>query len=241
MRVGAVVVQPWASEVWTLIRLPFTRDGVLTALALSLPLLVASLPLLNAVSGVLEIVFLSALSGYYFLVVDHIGRGRDALPGPSDSFDDIGGMMLMMLRGVGCLVLGGVPLVIWRIYLGTSVSPTLSSHPVTILALEAIGHTYVPAIILALVITEQESALFWPPLWIQIVLRAPLAYLELVGWFLLSLLVWWLVSVAARHSIGRAPIVGTWLAESVSTLFLLVQATVVGGYLRRHSSQFELK
>lgn len=238
LRVGAVVLEPWPDELRRLARLPFTREGVLTALAISIPIFVESLPLLGAIGGALEIIFLAALGGYYFLLVDHLGRGREGLPGPSDTMGEFGSMMRMLLRGVGCLFLGGLPLVAWRVHVGFHESPTLETHPFTILGLEALGHTYVPAIILAIVITEQESALFWPPLWFQIAARAPREYLQLVGWFLLSLLAWWLASMAGRFALGGIPLLGPWLAESVSTLFLLLQATLVGAFLHRHRSEF---
>ena len=220
-----------------------TGEAVVTAVALALPawlaqaVSVVSLPFAGAI---LQAVYFAGIASYTFLVVDHVGRGRPGLPSPSD-VDDFWEMLVLMVRGLVCVLVGFAPLLVYvvaTVYRGLgSEMPALTSRPLLVLGLLALGYLYVPALVLAVAITDRTLAAFWPPAWIRIIGRAPAAYGRLLGLVFASLLAWWIGNLAAATLFGRVPIFGGLLITTVSNLLWFAQGLLLGGHLARHADE----
>jgi hypothetical protein len=234
LRVCAVIVPAPADEYKDLLTRAFTVEGLVTAVAIGIP------GWLRNVGGLLglmiDLIYIAGLAGYYFLIVDHIGRGRPGLPGASDSVSTWGSTAQMALRGMACALVGLLP------YLATEIAPlwypNLSFGPFAVAAVLAFGQLYTPAVILAVVMSNSTLMAFYPVAWVQIISRAPIDYLKLVGVYLLALFVWMGASLLADATLARIWFVGGLLSATVSNLFLFVQAALVGGFLRRHAGEY---
>jgi hypothetical protein len=229
------LVQPAQEELPELLRRCLTADSLLMALALAVPAWIARLPFLGIIAALLNLVYWSAVLGYYFRVIDHIGRGRPGLPGPADTAtDDYGAMVATVLRGFLCALVAGVPAFLW-LALGGHEPGDLVSRPLVLLGLLLCGLCYLPAAILAVVLTDRTVAAAWPPAWVAIATRAPTSYARLVALFFASTVVWWLANLVAAFFLGRIPLFGGLLCTATSNLVLFAQATLVGGFVRRNA------
>ena len=209
-----------AFDLGELLARPFTVDGLLTALALASPLLVGSL--LGFVPGVSGLCAVA----YY----GHPAWNKVALV----FGDDIGSLFKMCVRGWLCVLVGSIPYFVWLHLLRAPDSPIELS---TVLLLALIGLTYLPAVIVSVVVTNSTLAALYPVAWVQVIARAPLSYLMLVGLFLLALVAFATMRLLTVL-LAFVPILGPFLVGAISNLLWFLQATIVGGFLRRHAEDF---
>jgi hypothetical protein len=237
LRVAQERVAPPASALAEALRRPFTVEGITTAVALAVPAWARALPGLSTIFG---LIYLAALSGAYFMTVDHVGRGRPGLPGPSDRDFDWGESAAVAARGLLCILLVALPAIAWAVHLALrdAEAPDLATQRWAVAGLLLAGLSYTPAAIVAVVVSNSTLAALWPVAWARVILRAPSSYALLVGLFVVTFLAWALAGAIAAQTLGRVPLLGGLLAATVSNLLLLTQAALVGHFLRRNADAF---
>jgi hypothetical protein len=207
-----------------------SSDGLITAAAIALP---------GAVSGwfgfgigtLFNLAYWGTLIGYYFQIIAHIGDDGDGLPGASDALSDLPSVMLMTLRGALCVVVGTAPYLVWL------ASGGRADSAVGLLALLA-GMTYLPALLVTVTLTDSTAGALYPVAWVRIVARAPRSYVHLVLLFVVTVLAAALALYVVSWLVGGIPLFGSWLRCALCALLLFAQAAVVGGFLRRHATDF---
>jgi hypothetical protein len=202
----------------------FTMEGLTTSAA------IAVVYALAAYSWPLLLIYFSALASYYFVIVRHVGDGKDGMPGPTDTVDDWTETVSFAIRGVLCALVGFAPVILYLVY-GSSVD-----H-ITVLGLLAIGQLYMPAAILAVAVSNSTFGAIWPVAWVQIISRAPDRYARFA--FV------WLGSVIAGFGLSLATaillppnIIGAYGAGLVWCLYWFGQAVLVGHFLQQNRSRF---
>lgn len=179
----------------------------------------------------IALIYVAALVSYYYVIVHHVGDSREGLPAPADVVEDKVGTVELAVRGLLCFAIGFAPLIVWMI----------AGRPLddlTRLGLVAVGQLYMPAVVLAVAISNSALDALWPVGWIQIVARAPLAYLRFAVVWLGSIVVGYGLFTVATPLIDD-PITGA-LVAFVWNLFLFAQASLVGDYLRSNAERFGL-
>jgi hypothetical protein len=221
-----------APSLASLLSRPLSLEGLLTAAAISG--LDAALGWMPGIGRFIHYACTAALIAYYFQIIAHIGDGKPGLPGPSDATEDLGEMRRQTLRGWACVLAASLPFLIWTrlLHEGEPLSRA------TALMLVSLGLLYLPAAIVCVVLTSSTWGALYPVAWVQVISRAPASYVKLVGLFLLSLVVLWLLSTVGGLAIGWIPIAGTFAVKTVVSLALFAQAALVGGFLMRHAEDF---
>ncbi len=208
---------------------PFSVDGLVTAAAIALP---GALGFIPGFGGLLQLIYYAAVVAYYFQIIGFVGDGGEGLPGPSDAGDTPLALFFTALRGELCIVVGTAPYLVWHF-----VGHDLGGAPVA-LGLLVAGMTYLPAVLIAVVLTGSTLGALYPVAWVQIIARAPRSYALLVGIFTLSIVAFFGITFLAAAAAGFIPVIGTWLVGTVANLLLFAQAALVGGFLRRHAQDF---
>lgn len=209
------------------LRRPFTEDGGVTVFALAVPAGLTIIPI-NFLPAIFACIYLGCLAGYYFQTVEHIGRGRPGLPFSIETTSR-SGVAIALGRGLACLLVGVGPAALWGAFV-----PGL---PVVTFLLLVLGAALAPAAIIAVSVSRNGFVALWPFFWARVMARAPAAYGRLVGLFTASTAVWALGIVIAANTLGRIPIAGAFLVGAVNAALALLQATLVGGFLRRNSAE----
>jgi hypothetical protein len=195
----------------------------------------------------LVVIYVAALVGYYFHIIRYVGDGHQGLPGPSDAVDSWSETVGIFLQAVLCLAISQLPLFIYF-----CINHDFPSTALTI-AFVIVGQIYMPAAILATVLTNRMLAVAWPPAWIAIIARSRRRYAEFTALWLVSVAVWFAIyavtSVIVDGSLslapsGEAPLrwfgFGALAASFVWNLFAFAQASLVGLYLRENRDQLGL-
>lgn len=212
-----------------LVRRVLSLDGILTAATIAL---VDALAFLAGFGLLLKLAYWAALIGYYFQIIAWVGDGRAGLPGPSDAVDSIGHWVATSARGWLCVAVGMAPYLVWRFALDGSGAPAPA------LLLLVVGMLYMPAVLVAVVLTGSTLGALYPVAWIAIMRRAPSSYAQLVALFALSIVAFFLFTTLSALLAGWIPVVGKLVVGTVANLLLFVQAALVGGFLRRHAREF---
>lgn len=212
-----------------LVRRPFSVDGLITAAAIALPMALGFVP---GFGDLLKLAGYAALVAYYFQTIAFVGEGGDGLPGPSDVGDTAVQMLRTVLKGWLCIIVGTAPYLLWH-FLGHDAG----GAPVA-LALLVAGMTYLPAVLIAVVLTGSTLGALYPIAWVQIIARAPSSYARLVGIFALSIVAFAGATLVVTLAAGFIPLVGSWIVGTIENLLLFAQAALVGGFLRRHAHDF---
>jgi hypothetical protein len=218
---------PAGEDFLDVVKRPLSIDGFLTAMGCALPAAIPMLPFRNWISS-------AAVAAYYFVIVDHIGRSRDGFPGASDATDDLDALKSAIFRGLCCWVAAMIPLLLYLFAFGGTLLELLAS-PGTGLLLLLLPLLYLPAVILAVVITQSWFAAFWPIAWVQIVSRAPARYAILVALYVGFGIAWWITTLVMANALGGIPFIGPLLIGTAANLLLFMQACVIGGFLRRNA------
>ena len=225
--VAAKSVLPVGEDFLDVVKRPLSIDGFLTAMGCALPAAIPFLPFRNWISS-------AAVAAYYFVIIDHIGRSRDGFPGASDAVDDFDSLKTAIFRGICCWIAALIPLLLYLFVFGGTLLD-LIANPGLIFVFVLVPQLYLPAVVLAVVITQSWFAAFWPVAWVQIVSRAPGRYIALVGLYVLFGVCWYLASVMLTASLGGVPFLGPLLTGTVTNMVVFMQACVVGGFLRRNA------
>jgi hypothetical protein len=201
---------------------PLRLEPLLTTFAIAVPVALSFLP---GVGDYLAILGFAAAVAYYFQIIDHIGRGEPGMPEPMHVIEDPRDIFWLSLRGILCIAVGAAPFLV--VY--------FRAHEISLLWL-AVGQLYMPAVLLAIVITGSTAAALWPIAWIQIASRAPLEYFFLVVLYLASI-----VGAFFAHGMvevfARIPFAGTLLGLLLERLLWFTQAALVGGFLARNAEK----
>jgi hypothetical protein len=210
-----------------LARRTFTSEGASAALACAIPSVIPS------VGGWISS---AAVAAAYFIIVDHVGRSRDGFPMLTEGVGDIDELRSAAIKGVAVAGVAFAPLAIYTS--GSVLKPSdLLDSPISLLLI-LLPLLYMPAAILALVVTRSPLGALWPVAWFRIVSGAPSLYAELVGLFAVSAIAWWLCNVSIVAVFGTIPLIGTLLAGAISNMLLFTQACFVGEFLRRSGHTF---
>ena len=171
----------------------FSMEGLTTSIAF------AAFYAIGRLSPAFSVLSLSALVGYYFLIVRHVGNDGAGLPGASDSVDDWTSTLGSALRGLLCAGIGFVPLAFYVLY-----GPVVLDHLVMVV-LVVVGQLYVPAALLAVVISDNALAAAYPVAWVRLISRSPGRYLGFTAA--------WIASVVGAFGL----FVGHYLRENRTT------------------------
>ena len=182
--------------------------------------------------GFFVIIYLAALVAYYFTIIHHVGDGQPGLPGPSDAADDWFATAGYATRGILCVAFGLAPLFVWVIAKHSVPSPQM------ILLLLAAGQVLMPAVLLAVAFSNTSLAVIYPVAWIQIIARAPLAYLRFAAIWMASIGFGLAIYVGTVAAFGRLGIIGMFGSAFVWSLFWFAQASLVGNFLRANAPAY---
>jgi hypothetical protein len=208
-----------------LLRRPFDSDGLISVLVLAAPLVLTAIPVLG-VPTFAALLHGGALASYYFQTIDHIGRGLPGLPfsaAPVSRWEIAGALV----RGLACLAVVAGPASVASVY--------LPEATVFIGVLLLLGLALAPAAILAVAVTGRARAALWPLTWARLIARAPAAYGRLVLLFAASSAVWLLGLGLGVATAGHIPLFGMLAAGALNALLAVIQAVLVGGFLRRNA------
>jgi hypothetical protein len=175
----------------------------------------------------IAIVYLSALVGYYFTIVHHVGAGHEGFPGPSEIVED--DLFAKAVRGFVCVVFAIAPWLAW-IAVKRVLPPLETAIPLLLL-----GQLYMPALLLSVAFSNSLLGI-WPVAWIRVIGRAPAAYARFLGL--------WMVTVIVGVGIGLLtdPLLdsglGMYLAAVVWALYWFVQAGLIGQFLRANAAVY---
>jgi hypothetical protein len=235
LKVAAITVPPLRAQLADVLARPFSKEGLVTALALAFAYwLSVWLPI---VGPLFLYGYLAGLVAYYFQIIDHVGRDRAGLPGPADTVEDVPHVLGLLLRGFICALLGTVPLLLW-LHLARHDAPTdPRTLFATVLGLLLVGQIYMPAALLAIVLTDSTLGALYPVAWLRIIARAPASYAQLVVLYIASILVGGAIWIGGGLVLDRLPLVGGLLTAMVHNLLLFSQAALVGGFLRRNADE----
>jgi hypothetical protein len=214
---------------------PFSVEALITAVAIAVPAWLAQLLPMGLLGTALSLLTFAATVSYYFQTIDHIGRGRDGMPeatGGVESWEDVASLTW---RGIVCIFVGVAPFLWWFWFVARH-DPT--ADPLVGLSLLALGQAYMPAALLTVVLTDSNVGALWPPAWIQIIARAPAQYAMLVGLYLASLALGFVVKIAMVPIAWHVPYVGALVAGAAGNVLVFIQAALVGGFLKRNAEHF---
>jgi hypothetical protein len=232
---SAIVERPDHGAV-ELARRALTVEGLVTAAGLALPLLLSGavswIPGMDWFTLLMSVIYYGSLVGYYFQIIAHVGEGRSGLPGPSDLLDDLWSLATMSLRGCLCLFVAAVPYAA-----SLALLPSPPSLPATLLLL-ALGLVYLPAALVSVVLTDSTLGALYPVAWLQVISRAPASYVRLVALFWATLIAFALFGRLVAPALQGVPLAGAFLGAWAANLLWFAQACLVGGFLRRHASDF---
>ncbi|MDI3286012.1 hypothetical protein [Polyangium sp. 15x6] len=207
------------------LRRPFDEEGMLLLAALAVPYWLTAIPVAS-ISTFFNVIYLGTLSAAYFQIVEHVGRDAPGLPF-SASFTSRWDLFLSFLRGLVCVLGGFWPALLSAILLPGNVWLTL--------ALTLVGIAVTPAVILAISMTGHAINGLWPVAWVAIVSHSPRAYGKLLGLFVASTAAGMAAILLAAYTVGFIPFFGQYFVGLVITTAAVVQATLVGTWVRRHA------
>lgn len=202
---------------------PFSRDGLLTAAAFTAPHLLSGLRLV----GILFfMIYLAALSAYFFRVVDHVGQARSGLPFSEEDVMDRWEMGGAFVRGALVLGVVSAPLYLARRSGVEWLGPLSLAWTIAVL----------PAAALAVAVSRSSWAALWPPLWARVIALAPGPYLALVGLMVVLGAVTFAAFFGALMTVASVTFVGSFTLAFVVNLGVMMQACALGAYLSKHAT-----
>jgi hypothetical protein len=226
-------VAPLPERLGALLARPFGATGLVT-IAVVAVLAAASdvpIPLIDVVFGA---VYVTALAGTYFNVVDHVGTGHAGFPAPVEPSG--WSTRTLAIRGLLLVLIAFLPFGLWlRLDRGAEdVGELFARHPWTALALLVLVLAWLTAALLAVLDAVSGLAAFWPPALASVVGRAPELYLKLFGLVLATSFVCWGARWLAAAALGGVPFLSGLALGAVTAAVLFCQAALVGGFVREH-------
>lgn len=219
-----------------LVRRALTLESAVTAAGLAAPLILTGLfgwiPGMSWFTLLMSVIYYGSLVGYYFQIIAHVGDGQAGLPGPSDLLDDVWSLVSMSLRGGLCIFVAALP------YLVAWTQRTNPPGPLMTLVLIALGLVYLPAALVSVVLTQSTLGALYPVAWLHVITRAPASYARLVALFWATLVAFALFGRTLAPLLESVPVAGAFLTACAANLLWFAQACLVGGFLRRHATDF---
>jgi hypothetical protein len=215
-----------------------SRDGV--AMAVGLGVFGALISLISSGGAIAMgwafvmawVIYASCVVGTFFAIIQHVGAGRAGMPHAVDA-DHLSTMFARVGRGLVCFGVGLAPLAVWW-FAGHGRDPVMAG------VMLVLGQLYMPAVLVAVTVSDHTGNALWPPVWVQIVARAPAAYARFAVVWVVTVFVGGAVVGAAEAAVADAvPVVGDMVATTLGMLFLFAQAILVGQFLRRNSVALE--
>lgn len=213
-------------EIADITRRVVSLEGLTTAAAFAVPFALSNW------FQVLAGFYLSALVGYYFTIIHHVGASREGLPGPSDATEDWVEICGFALRGIACVAVGFAPLIAW--FAVTRDAPTSELT----LGLVFAGQIYMPAVVLAVALTNTAVAVIWPVAWVRVIARAPAKYARFVGIWIVSIAVGFAIYMTTALAFAPYGALGLFGAAIAWNVFWFAQAALVGHFLRANAAAF---
>lgn len=236
LRVRVIAVQSARKTLLGAVARVLSSEGVLTAAALSI---VGALLSKIFVVGILF--YSGIVVAYYFAIVDHIGRGRPALPWPGDNVDDWWTVLGFVARGLVCWMVAMLPIVIWAALARGSFAGNLfpsGERPFAHTALIGISLIYLPAAILSAALSNSTVAAAWPPSWFRVARALGAPYWGLVALFFVTAVVLILVG-NLTDLVGRIPLVGSAAVLFIWNLIYFANACLVGAFVSRYAEALD--
>ena len=201
----------------------WSRSILLVAFGTALPLALTGVPVIGEIGLA---VFLVALAGHVFRLVDHIARGEGGVALPDDELDTLAAMADVLFRALCCavVVLGPALLRWW----GGGWADAVIHE---VLAALVFGGLLGPAVVGTVVHTRCGLSALNPFAWATVINRAGANYLSRASGFAvleLAIWAWWLTVVPESV---RLPVFGPILGGIPIVGLRLVQAVVVGEML----------
>ncbi len=231
-RTVRTVARP-ADDLADLLARPFSMDGLLAAAVLAT---LGWLGFVPAFGRIFRIFYAAAVPAFFVAIIDHVGEGKRGLPSTTEGLDDLGSVRTHSLRGVLFMLLFLAPALVWSALSQDSLEDVLSS-PKRLLVLVLVPMVYLPAAILAVVLSNSTVAAVWPIAWVQIIARVPASYLRVTLLFAVAAFGGWLVHVLGDALFGWIPFVGSFVSLLSENVLLMVPAVLLGGFLRRNATE----
>lgn len=208
-----------------LLRRPWSRDGAIASAGLVVPILGGYVPFIG---WWLAFLYYPGLVAYYFLTMDHMGRG---LPGMA-RFESIAAEDIrpMLVRGVACLLPMMLPFAVLS-FLG----PTEDSgiYPMVMFGSVAVGALLGPAVILSVYLTSSAFSAFHPGAWWRIISEFEGRYAATAVVFALLAASIVVVTFVTDPWLPGGPL-GQAARAFVLNFVWLSQACVLGDFVRRN-------
>ncbi|MBV1856998.1 MAG: hypothetical protein KUG77_01210 [Nannocystaceae bacterium] len=205
---------------------PWSVAGVLASAGLVIPILCGFVPLIG---WWLTWLYYPGLVGYYFLNIDHTGRGLPGMP----RFESIDAQAIGPLfgRGIACVLAMMLPFVVVSIW-GPAESSDLD--PIMRFGSLAVGALLGPAVILSVYLTGSAFSAFHPGAWWRIIIEFRGDYARTAIVFaLLSAAV--AVVMSVTDAVLPEGLLGQALRAFLVNFFWLSQACVLGDFVRKNS------
>jgi len=232
-RIEVRVVPPVSAETPALLGRVGAPAGLITAGVVGLCFGVSDVPL-PVVDLLMAFLGLVVMSGTWFNVVDHVGRGKAGFPAPYEA--DGWPPATLASRGMLLMLLAFVPFGVWlaQVRGAESVGELIAARPGMAVLLGLLSLVWLTAAVLAMLVTVRGLAAYWPPVLVRVVALGPERYVRLLGVMvgttagivLLRWLTWRVVS--------GVPFVSSFVLGVVTALAVFAQAALVGGFVHRH-------
>ena len=189
------------------------------------------IPIADLLLGFLGLV---VMSGTWFNVIDHVGRGKPGFPASVEA--DGWPPATLAVRGMLAMLLAFVPFGIWlgMVRGAESVGELVAARPGVAVLLGVVSLAWLTAATLAMLVTVRGLAAYWPPALVRVVALGPERYLRLLGVMVGTtvgvLIVRWLVG----RVFGGVPFLGAFLVGAATALAVFAQAALVGGFVHRN-------
>lgn len=205
---------------------PWSMGGVLASAGLIIPILFGYVPLIG---GWLALLYYPGLVGYYFLTMDHMGRG---LPGMA-RFESLEAEAVrpLLFRGIACVVVMMLPYAVVA-FLGPAEDSGV--YPVMMFGSLAVGALLGPAVILSVYITSSSFSAFHPGAWWRIITELREGYARTAVVFALLFALVAVVVFVTDPVLPGGPF-GQAVRAFVLNFVWLAQACVLGDLVRRNS------
>lgn len=236
LRRAAEIVPSEREEQRTLALLPLSPVGLRTTSVVAVLGAGSDIPfpVIDLAFGAL---YLTALAGTAWHLVEHVARGRPGFPAPVEASGP--SPLEQAKAGLTCVLALFFPFGIWwGAHRGAeTVGEVFAAHPSQAAFLIALVAVYGPAAILASVVYGGALGAMWPPGWVRVAVRTGRLYLEVTGRLALAAVAFWALRWLAALALGRVPVLGSFAVSALGTLIVFAAAASIGGFLRRHRDE----
>lgn len=169
----------------------------------------------------------------YAMLVAHVAENRPGFPhmrGPAS----VEPVRRGVAGGFVLYAIGVLPFVT-ATAMGAAATGDATLARSDVLAAMLVTSLYMPSAIVAVTITGSPLAALWPLSWMRVVGAGPLAYGQLIATFALTTAAIWFSMGATSDALRAVPAVGPYLAGAAVNVLWLVQAALIGAFIRTHA------